>query len=132
MIALPNSIAGSRVLLITATCRRVITDLCSSDNNKMTSNSWVLITGGNRGLGFLTAKKLVTEGHSVIVGARTQASGAPPETLMQDLRELAMRQMLTRQEPARDSSCATSTGLSPSDAVVLQAESSCAWRKRNV
>ena len=44
----------------------------------MTSNSWVLITGGNRGLGFLTAKKLVTEGQSVIIGARTQASGAPP------------------------------------------------------
>ncbi len=51
----------------------------------MTSNSWVLITGGNRGLGFLTAQKLVSEGHSVIVGARTQANGAPPCWLVQGL-----------------------------------------------
>ena len=42
----------------------------------MSSNSWVLITGGNRGLGYVTAKKLVTDGESVIIGARTQASGA--------------------------------------------------------
>jgi NAD(P)-dependent dehydrogenase (short-subunit alcohol dehydrogenase family) len=43
----------------------------------MSSNSWVLITGANRttGLGYLTAKKLVNDGESVIIGARSQASG---------------------------------------------------------
>ena len=43
----------------------------------MSSSSWVLVTGANRGLGYLTAKKLLSDGESVIVGARTQASGAP-------------------------------------------------------
>ena len=45
----------------------------------MSSNSWVLITGANRatGLGYITAKQLVNDGESVIIGARTQASGAP-------------------------------------------------------
>ena len=43
----------------------------------MSSNSWVLITGANRttGLGYITARKLVNDGESVIIGARTQASG---------------------------------------------------------
>ena len=43
----------------------------------MPSDSWVLVTGANRGLGYATAKKLVFDGESVIVGARTQAAGAP-------------------------------------------------------
>ena len=43
----------------------------------MSSNSWILVTGANRGLGYATVKKLVSDGESVIVGARTQASGAP-------------------------------------------------------
>ena len=48
----------------------------------MSSNSsWVLVTGANRGLGYLTAKQLVADGQSVIVGARTQASGAPLSAL---------------------------------------------------
>ena len=44
----------------------------------MTSTSWVLITGANRvtGLGYLTAKKLVNDSQSVIIGARSQAAGA--------------------------------------------------------
>ena len=42
----------------------------------MSSSSWVLVTGANRGLGFATAEKLVNDGESVIVGARSQASGA--------------------------------------------------------
>jgi hypothetical protein len=43
----------------------------------MSSNSWVLVTGANRGLGYVTAKKLVADGQYVIVGARSQASGEP-------------------------------------------------------
>ena len=43
----------------------------------MSSSSWVLVTGANRGLGYATAQKLVSDGESVIVGARSQASGAP-------------------------------------------------------
>ena len=43
----------------------------------MPSASWVLITGANRGLGYVTAKKLVNDGESVIVGARSKASGKP-------------------------------------------------------
>jgi NAD(P)-dependent dehydrogenase (short-subunit alcohol dehydrogenase family) len=34
-----------------------------------------LITGGNRGLGFETARQLVQLGHTVIIGARTEAAG---------------------------------------------------------
>ena len=41
----------------------------------MPSDSWILVTGANRGLGYVTAKKLVTDGESVIIGARSQASG---------------------------------------------------------
>ena len=40
------------------------------------SNSWVLVTGANRGLGYVTAKKLISDGESVIIGARTQEAGA--------------------------------------------------------
>ena len=47
----------------------------------MPSDSWVLVTGANRGLGYATAKKLVSDGESVIIGARTQASGASASTL---------------------------------------------------
>ena len=42
----------------------------------MSSSSWVLVTGANRGLGYATAQKLVSDGESVIVGARSQATGA--------------------------------------------------------
>ncbi len=50
----------------------------------MSSNSWVLITGANRatGLGYKTAKQLVNDGESVIIGARTQASGAALTSLV--------------------------------------------------
>ena len=35
-----------------------------------------LITGGNRGLGFETARQLIALGHTVIIGARTESAGA--------------------------------------------------------
>jgi NAD(P)-dependent dehydrogenase (short-subunit alcohol dehydrogenase family) len=50
----------------------------------MSSSSWVLITGGNRGLGYVTVKKLVDDGESVIIGARTQASGALQSEITSD------------------------------------------------
>ena len=34
-----------------------------------------LITGGNRGLGYETARRLVAEGHDVWIGARDEARG---------------------------------------------------------
>ena len=47
-----------------------------SGTTVMSSEAWVLVTGANRGLGYATARSLVTAGESVIVGARSQAAGA--------------------------------------------------------
>ena len=63
----------------------------------MSSNSWVLITGANRatGLGYKTAKQLVNDGESVIIGARTQASGAPFRLPLSPFIALAAPHMIT-------------------------------------
>lgn len=41
----------------------------------MTANSYVLVTGGNRGIGLAIVERFAREGHSVLLGARDQAAG---------------------------------------------------------